>query len=83
LLLDVEPVIVVLEATGGFEMLAASILSSAGLPVAVVNPRQGPEFRQGPWQTGQNRCHRCLGHRHFAQAVKPESRPLPDDQALA
>ncbi|MBN9221972.1 MAG: hypothetical protein J0I79_28870 [Mesorhizobium sp.] len=32
--------VVALEATGGFEMFAASAHSAAGLPVVVVNPAQ-------------------------------------------
>jgi len=82
-LLDVEPVIVVLEATGGFEMLAASTLSSAGLPVAVVNPRQVRNFAKALGKLAKTDAIDALVIAHFAQAVKPESRPLPDDQALA
>ncbi len=32
--------LVVLEATGGYETTVAAALCAAGLPVAVVNPRQ-------------------------------------------
>ncbi len=35
-----EPALVVLEATGGLEVRLAAALAAAGLPVAVVNPRQ-------------------------------------------
>ena len=38
------PAVVALEATGGFETLAASTLAAAGLPVAVVNPAQVRSF---------------------------------------
>ena len=38
------PELIVLEASGGREVLAASALSEAGLPVAVVNPRQARDF---------------------------------------
>lgn len=34
------PRLIVLEATGGFEVIVAAALSTAGLPLAVVNPRQ-------------------------------------------
>src|ERR671910_1173497 len=39
-----EPALVVLEATGGVEVRPAAALAAAGLPVAVVNPRQGRAF---------------------------------------
>jgi transposase len=35
-----HPTLIVLEATGGYELRAAAALAAAGLPVAVVNPRQ-------------------------------------------
>ena len=38
------PAVIVLEATGGYETGAASALSAAGLPVAIVNPRQVRDF---------------------------------------
>lgn len=38
------PALVVLEATGGLEATLAAMLPEAGLPVAVVNPRQVRDF---------------------------------------
>src|SRR5215218_3682938 len=43
-LLEERPVLVILEATGGFERPVAAALAAAGLPIAVVNPRQAREF---------------------------------------
>jgi transposase len=39
-----SPELVVLEATGGYEILIATALAAAGLQVAVVNPRQVRDF---------------------------------------
>jgi transposase len=39
-----KPVLVVLEATGGFEITVAAALSGVKLPLAVVNPRQIRDF---------------------------------------
>jgi transposase len=39
-----EPALVVLEATGGYEFDAACAIQAAGLPVAVVNPRTARDF---------------------------------------
>lgn len=41
---EVAPKLVVLEATGGFEITVAAALSGAKLPLAVVNPRQVRDF---------------------------------------
>ena len=43
-LLTLAPALIVLEATGGFETTVAAALASAGLPLAVVNPRQIRDF---------------------------------------
>lgn len=42
--------LVVLEATGGYERLCAATLTVAGIPVAVVNPRQAREFARSMGQ---------------------------------
>ena len=41
---NLTPALIVLEATGGFEITVAAALASAGLPLAVVNPRQIRDF---------------------------------------
>src|SRR5947209_7194309 len=41
------PELVVLEATGGYEAAAAAALITAGVPVAVANPRQVRQFARG------------------------------------
>ena len=43
-LVALAPALVVLEATGGMEVRLAAALAAAGLPVAVVNPRQVRAF---------------------------------------
>jgi transposase len=43
-LLEERPVLMILEATGGFERPVAAALAAAGLPIAVVNPRQARDF---------------------------------------
>jgi len=40
----IAPILIVLEATGGLEILVASALGLASLPVVVVNPRQARDF---------------------------------------
>ena len=42
--------LVVVEATGGFERLCVATLTTAGLPVVVVNPRQARDFARSQGQ---------------------------------
>lgn len=46
----VRPTLIVLEATGGYQRAVVAALAAAGLPVAVVNPRQARDFAKA---TGQ------------------------------
>jgi transposase len=43
-LLALAPVLVALEATGGYETVVASAIAAAHLPLAVINPRQIRDF---------------------------------------
>jgi transposase len=80
-LVALTPSLVVLEATGGFEMLAALTLAKAGLPIAVVNPRQGRDFAKAMGQLAKTDALDAGMLADFAQRVRPEPRPLPDDAA--
>jgi transposase len=55
----VAPTVVVLEATGGYEVAVAAALATAGLPVAVVNPRQVRDFARATGRFGQDRRAGC------------------------
>ncbi len=73
--------LLVLEATGGLEVPVASALAAAGLPTVVVNPRQVRDFARA---TGRRaKTDRLDAHvlAHFAEAVRPEPRALPNAQA--
>ena len=48
-----HPALVVMEATGGYEAPVAAALTTAGLAVAVVNPRQVRAFAQAIGQTAK------------------------------
>jgi transposase len=74
-------VLIVLEATGGFEVAAASELAAAGLPVAVVNPRQARDFARATGQLAKTDQIDARGLALFAEKVRPEVRALPDDAA--
>lgn len=80
-LLALAPVLVVMEATGGFEMLTAITLAKAGLPVAVVNPRQVRDFAKAMGQLAKTDALDAGMLADFAQRVRPVPRPLPDEAA--
>lgn len=75
------PACIVLEASGGYEQEAAATLASAGLPVVVVNPRQVRDFAKATGQLAKTDRLDALILARFAEAVKPEIRPLPDTQS--
>ncbi len=77
------PALVVLEATGGYEQVVSASLAAAGLPVCVVNPRQIRDFARATGKLAKTDRLDALAIARFAQAVRPEPRPLPDAQAQA
>jgi transposase len=73
-----SPQIIAVEATGGFETVVAASLAAASLPIVVVNPAQ---IRAFAWAMGQRAKTDPIDAAviaHFAEATKPEVRPLPD-----
>jgi transposase len=72
------PTLVVLEAPGGYEVDAAAALAAAALPGAVVNPRQVRDFARAAGRLARNDRLGAWVLAHFAAAVRPEPRPLPD-----
>ena len=77
----IAPALIVLEATGGFETVVAAGLAAAGLPVAVVNPRQIRDFARATGRLAKTDPLDAAVNAHFAEAVKPPVRPLADPQA--
>lgn len=73
--------LVVMEATGGYETEVASILAAEGLPVAIVNPRQVRDFAKAAGHLAKTDRIDAQAIAHFAEAMKPKPRPLPDGQA--
>jgi transposase len=77
------PACIVLEATGGLERGASAALAAAGLPVAVVNPRQVRDFAKATGKLAKTDALDAAVLAHFAEAVRPAVRPLPDAAARA
>jgi transposase len=78
---ELQPDLVVLEATGGFERLVTAALAAAQIPVAVVNPRQVRDFAKATGKLAKTDTLDAHTLAHFAEAVHPPPRPLPDQQA--
>jgi transposase len=76
-----QPELIVLEATGGREGPTVAALAAAGLPVAVVNPRQVRDFARAIGQLAKTDVLDAQVLAHFAQVIHPTPRPLPDAQA--
>jgi len=79
----VTPTLVVLEASGGYEVPVAAALASAGLPLAVVNPRQVRDYARALGQLAKTDRLDARVIAFFAEAVRPAARPVPDAQAQA
>ena len=75
-----HPTLIVLEATGGLERAATAALATAGLPVVVVNPRQARDFARATGQLAKTDALDARALAHFADVIRPTSRPLPDAQ---
>ena len=79
------PAVIVVEATGGYERPVVAACAAAGLPVAVVNPRQVRAFAQALGRTAKTDRIDADVLATFGARVQPQPRPVPDaaTQALA
>ena len=75
---ELQPALVVLEATGGYERPLAAALAGAGLSTAVVNPRQARDFAKATGRLAKTDALDARALAHFAEAVKPAARPEGD-----
>jgi transposase len=76
-----SPALVAVEATGGFETIAAAAIAGAMLPLAVINPAQVRHFAQAVGKRAKTDPIDAEMIARFAEAVKPQPRPLPGEQA--
>ena len=81
-LLQVRPRLVIMEASGGYERLITAVLGAAGLPVAVVNPRQVRDFARSMGRLAKTDRIDAEVIAHFGQAADVEPRPLASEDAL-
>jgi transposase len=80
-----QPTVIVVEATGGYEMAVVAACAAVPLPVAVVNPRQVRAFAQALGRTAKTDAIDAHVLALFGARVQPAPRAVPDaaTQALA
>jgi transposase len=74
------PTLIVLEPTGGFEMLVVAEMTRAGLPVAVVNAKRVRDFARATGQLAKTDKLDAKVLAHFASALRPAVRTLRNEE---
>jgi len=77
---DLDPQIVVLEATGGYEIPVAYSMSEAHLPVVIMNPKVLRHFAKSTGKLAKTDKLDARVLAHYAQAIQPAVRPLKDPE---
>lgn len=77
----ITPHLIVLEATGGYELLSVAALVAAQFPVVVVNPRQVRDFAKATGQLAKTDRIDADILARFADVVRPALRPIADAEA--
>jgi transposase len=78
-----SPTLTLLEATGGLERAAAVALAEAKLPIRVVEPGRVRHFARSIGQHSKTDALDARVLAHYAEAVRPEARDLPDQETRA
>src|SRR5450755_3033291 len=77
------PQLIVLEATGGLERPLAVALGEAELPARVVQPGRVRHFARALGQHSKTDVLDARVLAHYAEAIHPEARALPDEETRA
>jgi transposase len=78
---EMKPVLVVLEASGGYEVPVVEVLALRKLNVVVVNPRQVRDFAKAVGKLAKTDVVDAEVIARFADVIRPEVRPLKDADA--
>lgn len=78
---EIKPSLVVLEATGGYELTVSLALASAEIPLVVANPRQVRAFASATGRLAKTDRIDARVLAAFATQIKPEPRPLQGEAA--
>ena len=74
-----EIALVALEATGGYESLVVYGLTGLGFPAVIVDPAQVRHYAKASGKRAKTDALDAQVIARFAEAMRPEVRPLPDD----
>ena len=77
---ELDPFVIVMEATGGVETSLVVELGTASLPVAVVNPRQVRDFARGIGKLAKTDSIDAYVLARFAETNRPEPKPLATEE---
>jgi len=77
-----RPTLVVLESTGGLERQVMLGLVGAEISVVMANPRQVRDFAKSTGQLAKTDRIDAAVLAHYAEAIRPQPRPLPDELTL-
>lgn len=80
LLAETAVTLIVVEASGGFEQAMVTELAAASLPIVVVNPTRVRNFARAKGQLAKTDFIDARVIADFAQALRPEVRPLGSDE---
>ena len=75
-----RPTVIVLEATGGYELRLVAELAAVHLPVVVTNPRRVRNFARSTGKLAKTDRLDAQMLAHYAAALRPEPRRLPTEQ---
>ena len=78
-----DPAMVLLEASGGWELPLVAALAAEELPVVIVNPRQVRDFARATGKLAKTDSLDAAVLAHFAEVVRPTVRPLRDTETQA
>ena len=78
-LIELEPKLILMEASGGFERLPLTVLQTAGLPVAVVNPRQVRDFARSLGYLAKTDAIDARVLAQFAEVLNPRPARLSEE----
>jgi len=77
------PTLVLMEATGGFERQALATIAAAGLPAMAINPRNVRDFAKSVGLLAKTDAIDAHVLALFADRIRPQWRPLPDEDTQA
>lgn len=72
-----QPTLVVMEATGGLEKALARAMDDAGIPVAIINPRQMRDFARSTGRLAKTDSIDAEVIALYAERIRPEPREMP------